>query len=115
MLRATIGAALSLAFVVAAVAPAAAEPIAVRYTEGITRGFPVLRSLGGDKLAQGELTQVPRGDAATGTGAEGVGLVVDQQPGEGQGDDRQVRAPVLDRRGHTLRHRAPQRQRRHRR
>ena len=62
MLRATIGAALSLAFVVAAVAPAAAEPIAVRYTEGITRGFPVLRSLGGDKLAQGELTQVPRGD-----------------------------------------------------
>jgi len=62
MLRATIGAALSLAFVVAAMAPAAAEPIAVRYTEGITRGFPVLRSLGGDKLAQGELTQVPRGD-----------------------------------------------------
>jgi hypothetical protein len=62
MLRATIGAALSLAFVVAAIAPAAAEPIAVRYTEGITRGFPVLRSLGGDKLAQGELTQVPRGD-----------------------------------------------------
>jgi len=62
MLRATIGAALTLAFVVAAVAPAAAEPIAVRYTEGITRGFPVLRSLGGEKLAQGELTQVPRGD-----------------------------------------------------
>jgi hypothetical protein len=62
MLRATLGAALSLAFVVAAIAPAAAEPIAVRYTEGITRGFPVLRSLGGEKLAQGELTQVPRGD-----------------------------------------------------
>jgi hypothetical protein len=62
MLRATIGAALMLAFVVAGVAPAAAEPIAVRYTEGITRGFPVLRSMGGEKLAQGELTQVPRGD-----------------------------------------------------
>ncbi len=62
MLKATIGAALSLAFVVAAIAPAAAEPIAVRYTEGITRGFPVLRSMGGEKLAQGELTQVPRGD-----------------------------------------------------
>jgi hypothetical protein len=61
MLRATIGAALSLAFVVTAM-PAAAEPIAVRYTEGITRGFPVLRSMGGEKLAQGELTQVPRGD-----------------------------------------------------
>jgi hypothetical protein len=62
MLKATIGAAFSLAFVVAAIAPAAAEPIAVRYTEGITRGFPVLRSMGGEKLAQGELTQVPRGD-----------------------------------------------------
>ena len=61
MLRATIGAALSLAFVVTAM-PAAAEPITVRYTEGITRGFPVLRSMGGEKLAQGELTQVPRGD-----------------------------------------------------
>ena len=61
MLRATIGAALTLAFVVTAM-PAAAEPIAVRYTEGITRGFPVLRSMGGEKLAQGELTQVPRGD-----------------------------------------------------
>jgi hypothetical protein len=62
MLKATIGAALSLAFVVTALAPAAAEPIAVRYTEGITRGFPVLRSMGGEKHAQGELTQVPRGD-----------------------------------------------------
>lgn len=62
MLRVTIGAALALAFVVAGFAPAAAEPIAVRYTEGITRGFPVLRSVGGEKLAQGELTQVPRND-----------------------------------------------------
>lgn len=62
MFRATIGTTLALAFVIAAAAPAVAEPIAVRYTEGITRGFPVLRSLGGDKLAQGELTQVPRGD-----------------------------------------------------
>ena len=34
--------------------PAAADPIAVKYREGITRGFPVLRSLAGDKLAQGE-------------------------------------------------------------
>src|SRR5947207_2201662 len=65
MFRATIGAALTLAFAVAAAAPAAAEPIAVRYTEGVTRGFPVLRSLGGEKLAQGELTQVARaGDMA---------------------------------------------------
>ena len=62
MLRATLGATLGLALVVLVCAPAAAEPIAVRYTEGITRGFPVLRSLGGEKLAQGELIQVPRGD-----------------------------------------------------
>jgi hypothetical protein len=62
MLRATLGVTLGLALVVLVGAPTAAEPIAVRYTEGITRGFPVLRSLGGEKLAQGELTQVPRGD-----------------------------------------------------
>ncbi|HEU5196621.1 MAG TPA: hypothetical protein VFW70_17915 [Methylomirabilota bacterium] len=62
MLRSSIGAALALGLVVTAVAPAVAEPIAVRYTEGVTRGFPVLRSLAGEKLAQGELTQVARGD-----------------------------------------------------
>jgi len=62
MLKVTAGAILALACVVAGSGPAAAEPIAVRYTEGIGRGFPVLRSIGGDKLAQGELTQVPRGD-----------------------------------------------------
>jgi hypothetical protein len=62
MLRVTIGAALALAFVVAGTVPATAEPIAVRYTEGITRGFPVLRSVDGEKLAQGELSQVPRND-----------------------------------------------------
>ena len=60
MLRALIGATLAIAFVHAGVAPAVAEPISVRYTEGVTRGFPVLRSLGGEKLAQGELTQVAR-------------------------------------------------------
>ena len=60
--RVTIGTILALALVLAGSWPATAEPIAVRYTEGILRGFPVLRSLGGEKLAQGELTQVPRGD-----------------------------------------------------
>jgi hypothetical protein len=44
------------------VSAVAAEPVAVRYTEGVTRGFPVLRSVAGEKLAQGELTQVARGD-----------------------------------------------------
>jgi hypothetical protein len=43
-------------------ATAHAEPVAVRYLEGVTRGFPILRSQSGDVLAQGELTQVPRGD-----------------------------------------------------
>ena len=62
MLRLTAGAILALACTLAGSLPAAAEPIAVRYTEGIGRGFPVLRSVAGDKLAQGELTQVPRGD-----------------------------------------------------
>ena len=62
MFRALIGATLALGFVIVAARPAAAEPIAVRYTEGVTRGFPVLRSLAGEKLAQGELSQVPRGD-----------------------------------------------------
>ena len=62
MPRATVGALLvALSFVVGSV-PAAAEPIAVRFTEGIMRGFPVLRSQSGEKLAQGELVQIPRGD-----------------------------------------------------
>jgi len=43
-------------------APVAAEPIAVRYTEGITRGFLTLRSPQGQKLAEGDLMQVARGD-----------------------------------------------------
>ena len=38
----------------------AAEPIMVKYSEGVARGFPVLRSLAGEKLAQGELLQIPR-------------------------------------------------------
>jgi hypothetical protein len=42
--------------------PALAEPVAVRFSEGITRGFPVLRSIKGEILAQGELIQVARGD-----------------------------------------------------
>jgi hypothetical protein len=39
-----------------------ADPVQVRFAEGVTRGFPVLRSLKGQKLAQGELTQVARDD-----------------------------------------------------
>jgi hypothetical protein len=42
--------------------PVDAYPVEVRFTEGVTRGFPVLRSVSGEKLAQGELTQVARDD-----------------------------------------------------
>jgi hypothetical protein len=56
----TLGGALALLTVLAA-RPAGADPIQVVYTEGISRGFPVLRALSGDKLAQGEMVQVPRG------------------------------------------------------
>ena len=43
-------------------AAASAEPVAVRYTEGVTRGFPVLRSVKGERLAQGDFVQVAKGD-----------------------------------------------------
>lgn len=41
---------------------AEAEPVTVRFTEGVTRGFPTLRTLSGAKLAQGDLVQVARAD-----------------------------------------------------
>jgi hypothetical protein len=53
-------AACALAF--AATSTAFAEPVSVKFTEGLSRGFPVLRSAGGEKLAQGELIQTARGD-----------------------------------------------------
>src|SRR5882724_6847902 len=43
-------------------APVFAEPIGVKFTEGVSHAFPVLRSVGGEKLAQGEMTQIPHGD-----------------------------------------------------
>ena len=59
--RNTIAAlALSVTSIVVPVA-ALAEPVSVRYAEGVTRGFPVLRDVSGAKLAQGELLQVARG------------------------------------------------------
>jgi hypothetical protein len=39
-----------------------AGPVRVMFQEGVTRGFPVVRSLAGQKLAQGDLVQVARGD-----------------------------------------------------
>lgn len=41
---------------------ALAEPVAVRFTEGVGRGFPVLHNANGEKIAQGDLVQVARGD-----------------------------------------------------
>jgi hypothetical protein len=39
-----------------------AGPVRVMFQEGVTRAFPVVRSLTGQKLAQGDLVQVARGD-----------------------------------------------------
>jgi hypothetical protein len=43
----------------------AAEPVAVRFSEGLVHGFLALRTLDGDLLADGELTQVARGNRVT--------------------------------------------------
>jgi hypothetical protein len=42
-----------------------AESVAVRYREGLTHGFLVLRTLEGKTLAEGDLTQVTRGNRVT--------------------------------------------------
>ena len=38
--------------------PASAAPIAVRFPEGVTHGFLLVRSLGGEIFGQGEVTQI---------------------------------------------------------
>jgi hypothetical protein len=43
--------------------PAQAEPVAVRFTEGITHGFLALRTADGALIAAGDLTQVARRSA----------------------------------------------------
>jgi hypothetical protein len=48
--------------VLAVPAPVGAEAVRVMFQEGVTRAFPVVRSLTGEKLAQGDLVQVARGD-----------------------------------------------------
>lgn len=54
-------AALGLLTLLLAPARLGAEPIKVRLTEGHTRGFLVLSTLGGEPLAHGELIQRPNG------------------------------------------------------
>lgn len=60
------GVAAIAALLLAAAGPAhsrlEAAPIAVRFTEGVMREFPALRSLSGERLAHGDLVQVARGD-----------------------------------------------------
>lgn len=53
----------SFSFLVAAVL--VAEPVAVRHTEGLVRGFLVLRTLDGKAFADGELVQFAHGDRVT--------------------------------------------------
>jgi hypothetical protein len=48
--------------VIAAVLPAAAAPVTVRFAEKVTHGFLVMRTEGGDTLAHGEFLQTLVGD-----------------------------------------------------
>jgi hypothetical protein len=57
-MRWVIGSGLGCALLLVAAASSSGEPVAVRYTEGVARGFPVLRAQTGDVLAQGDLVQV---------------------------------------------------------
>ena len=61
-MRIAVLAALALTFTLSGSVAALAEPVGVRFTEGVGRGFPVLRDVRGDKIAQGDLVQVARGD-----------------------------------------------------
>lgn len=51
----------ALALLIVMSPAAGAEPVRVRFTEGVGHGFLVLKNDRGDVLAHGELVQVPRG------------------------------------------------------
>ncbi|MFL5271630.1 MAG: hypothetical protein ACJ79E_06165 [Anaeromyxobacteraceae bacterium] len=59
-------AALALALALGAPAAARGELVPVRHTEGLAHGFVALRTLEGETLAEGDLTQHVRGDRVTG-------------------------------------------------
>lgn len=61
-MRIAVLAALALGLTLSASATAVGEPVTVRFTEGVGRGFPVLRDIHGEKIAQGDLVQIARGD-----------------------------------------------------
>jgi hypothetical protein len=52
-------------FTIIAPKPLCAEPVAVKYTEGLVHGFLVLRTLEGTPIADGDLTQVAHGGRIT--------------------------------------------------
>lgn len=56
------GALLVLLSTLVAPLAARAEPVAVRFLEGVSRGFPVLRTASGEVLAHGDLVQIASGD-----------------------------------------------------
>jgi hypothetical protein len=60
MRRALIGIVASTRVLTAAAVHA--DQVAVRFTEGVTRGFPVLRAASGEILAHGDLVQVAHAD-----------------------------------------------------
>ena len=57
-----LGCALVGASGLATPSPAAAGPVSVRYLEGVTHGYLVLRNAGGETLADGDLLQVVKPD-----------------------------------------------------
>ena len=52
----------AVAVLVLIAAAARGDPVTVRFPEGTTHGFLILRSLQGQTLAHGELTELPKGD-----------------------------------------------------
>lgn len=52
----------AVAVLVLIAAAARGDPVTVRFPEGTTHGFLILRSLQGQTLAHGELTAFPKGD-----------------------------------------------------
>ena len=61
-MRIAVLAALALGTMLLAPVAVVAEPVGVRFTEGVGRGFPALRDAQGEKIAQGDLLQIARGD-----------------------------------------------------
>jgi hypothetical protein len=57
---------LCIGFMLIVALPAAAAPISVRFAEGATHGYLILRNDHGDRLADGELIQKTRGDLVEG-------------------------------------------------